>query len=244
MLNKKNIVLIFLIIGLILGGSFYYLNQSYQPLEGNERYLDQKNIIEDDKYYHFKTEDDSVGIIFYPGGKVQEKAYAPICNLLQQHGYNIFLVKMPFNLAVFDKDRADIIITEYEYKIDNWYIIGHSLGGAMAASYLTEDNIQQFKGIIFLASYPPNNVVFSNTNLNVLSINASNDQVIDRKKLEEAKNNLPADTEFYNIVGGNHSGFGYYGPQKGDGKAEIEKEKQWNQTVDYIINFIKNIEGE
>ena len=48
------------------------------------------------------------------------------------------LVKMPLNLAVFDINAADGIQTKFSY-IDNWYIGGHSLGGAMAASYLSNN---------------------------------------------------------------------------------------------------------
>lgn len=41
---------------------------------------------------------------------------------------------MPFNLAVLDSSAADGVINEFT-NIQNWYIGGHSLGGAMAASY-------------------------------------------------------------------------------------------------------------
>ena len=245
MLNKRNlIIIIILIIGLLLSGGYYYLNQSYQPLEGNDVYINKERVTEYERYYHFKAEGNNIGLIFYPGGKVAETSYAPLADLLSKNGFNTFIVKMPFNLAIFDKDRADIILNEYGQSINSWYIMGHSLGGAMAASYLAEDNIQKYKGLIFLASYPPDNVDFSNTNLKALSINATNDQVIDRNKLEATRNNLPSGTEFNIRKGGNHAGFGNYGPQEGDGESEISKEEQWNQTVDYIINFIQKVEED
>jgi len=55
---------------------------------------------------------------------------------------------------------------------------------------------------------------------------------------------LPSGTEFNIIKGGNHAGFGNYGPQEGDGESEISKQEQWNQTVDYIINFIQKVEED
>lgn len=237
--NKKIIIVVILVI-IILAG-LIYLNQSYQPLKGNEKFLNADNVIEQNKYYYFKTETDlNTAFIFYPGGKVEETAYAPLIKMLSDRGYPAFLVKMPFNLAVFDKNRAEIILKEYQKQFDNFYIIGHSLGGAMAASYI-ENNIDTFTGLIFLASYPPDNVDFSNTKINILSITASNDQIIDSEKLEETKDNLPSKTEFNIIKGGNHAGFGNYGPQQGDGVSTITKEKQWETTVDMIINFVQNV---
>ena len=41
------------------------------------------------------------------------------------------------------------------------------------------------------------------------------------------------------IDGGNHAQFGNYGEQSGDNKSKISSEKQWNQTTNEILNFIK-----
>lgn len=48
------------------------------------------------------------------------------------------LPKMPFNLAILDSDATEGIAEQYPY-IENWYIGGHSLGGAMAATYFKEN---------------------------------------------------------------------------------------------------------
>lgn len=235
---KKKYFIIFMMILIVIIGGWVYLNNSYQPSKDNQQYLDRDNIKEFEKYYLFKSvEKGDTALIFYPGGKVEETAYAPLCSMLSGANYSVFLVKMPFNLAVFDKNRANDIIKEYEDDYKNWYISGHSLGGAMAASYLS-DHIDLFNGIIFLASYPPEEVDLSQTELKVLSITSTEDLIINDKKLEETKKNLPADTEFNIIKGGNHADFGNYGPQKGDGENKIGKEKQWEITVNYIINFI------
>lgn len=54
---------------------------------------------------------------------------------LAQKGILCVLVRMPFNLAVFDVNAADGI-REMFPEITDWYIGGHSLGGSMAAAYL------------------------------------------------------------------------------------------------------------
>lgn len=244
MFKKRNfLIIIGITLLIIIAGSLIYLNQSYSPLAANQQYLEKGNVSEYDKYYHFVSESDgNDAVIFYPGAKVEEEAYAPLCDKLNQADFSVFLVKMPFNLAIFDKDRASHIIKEYNEQVNNWYLVGHSLGGAMAASYLAEQDINYYSGLIFLASYPPEDTNFNDENIRVLSITASEDEVMNKDKFTETKENLPSDTIFNTINGGNHAGFGNYGPQKGDGKRNINREKQWEITAKLIINFIKKSE--
>ena len=81
-------------------------------------------------------------IIFYPGAKVEYTAYLPLCVKLAEQGVDCFLVKMPFHLAIFGMNKAGNIMDNYSY--DNWYLAGHSLGGAMAANYVA-DNVEHAK---------------------------------------------------------------------------------------------------
>lgn len=74
------------------------------------------------------------GLIFYPGGKVECTAYAPLMRACAENGILCVLIKMPGNLAVLDMNAADGIMEQYP-EINSWYIGGHSLGGAMAATY-------------------------------------------------------------------------------------------------------------
>lgn len=80
-------------------------------------------------YYHT---DPAAGLIFYPGGKVENTAYAPLLHDLAEDGILCVLVKMPCNLAVLDMNAADSIPERFS-EVTDWYIGGHSLGGAMAA---------------------------------------------------------------------------------------------------------------
>ena len=72
----------------------------------------------------------TAGLIFYPGGKVDEQAYAPLLSALAQNGVTCVLVKMPFHLAVLDINAANGA-TALAPGVQSWYIGGHSLGGAM-----------------------------------------------------------------------------------------------------------------
>ena len=93
-------------------------------------------------------------------------------------------------------------------------------------------------GLIFLASYPDQSTDISDTQIPVLSITASNDKILKQEKYEDAKSRLPESTLYTTIEGGNHSGFGLYGQQNGDGTATMTAEEQQKQLVQLIKQFI------
>lgn len=175
-----------------------------------------------------------IGIIFYPGGKVEYTAYEPLMKKLASKGFFCVLLKMPYNLAVFGIDSADGVQEMYP-KVSKWYMMGHSLGGSMAGTYLV-DNYRDYEGLILLASYVSDSLV--HTDLNVISIYGSEDKVLNKTKYEKYKVNLPSNVEEMVINGGNHAYFGVYGEQKGDGKAKITNEQQINQTVMIIDKLL------
>lgn len=94
---------------------------------------------------------------------------------LTENGLSSYLVYMPFNLALFDIQAADDIIQQ-ESSIKNWYLAGHSLGGAMVSSY-AEKNAGQLEGVILLARYSVNDLI--GTNLSTLFIYRMADEVMD-----------------------------------------------------------------
>lgn len=180
-------------------------------------------------------ENPQAGFIFYPGGKVEYTAYEPLMEACASEGILCVLIEMPFNLAVLDVDAAKGIQEQYP-QIKKWYIGGHSLGGSMAASYLSE-HTEDFEGLILLGSYSTENL--SDTSLNILSIYGSEDKVLNHEKYQSNKSNLPNEFTEVVIEGGSHAYFGMYGLQEGDGTPRISNKEQINQTVDQIAEFIE-----
>lgn len=183
----------------------------------------------------YSPKDATLGLIFYPGGKVEYTAYIPLMQALSDKGILCALVKMPFNLAVLDINAADRIKEQYP-DITNWYIGGHSLGGSMAATYIKE-NTNSFKGLVLLGSYSTADL--SDTQLKVISIYGSEDKVLNIEKYNEYKINLPPDFKEYVIKGGCHAYFGMYGVQDGDGVPTITNNEQIRITTKEIIAFIE-----
>lgn len=183
----------------------------------------------------FEPEGATKGFIFYPGGKVEYTAYIPLMQACAEEGILCVLIEMPFNLAVLDVNAADGIQKEYT-EIEEWYIGGHSLGGSMAASYLS-DNAEDYEGLILLGSYSTADL--SDTDLSALSIFGSEDKVMNRGKYEDCKSNLPSKLTEIVIDGGCHAYFGMYGAQDGDGEPAITNEEQIRFTVEHIVKIME-----
>ena len=168
--------------------------------------------------------DTSAELIFYPGGKVEATAYLPLLNRLREGGITVALVKMPFNLAVFDINAADAVYDAVP-GVSRWFIGGHSLGGAMASSYV-EGNEDKLSGLILLGAYPVND-----STIPTLCIYGSEDIMLDKTKLAGVDNVLK-------IEGGNHAQFGNYGVQEGDGTAAISREEQQDIATEAMLAFL------
>ena len=190
------------------------------------------HIIQTEFGWFFDGESDKNALIFYPGGKVEACSYAPLCRKLAQTGIDVFLVEMPFNLAVFGENKADKIIGSMQYK--HWFIAGHSLGGVMAASYASR-HPDKLSGVILLASYSTKKL---DNKLRTVLIYGSEDTVLNMEDYKKNLRNTPESTIEYMIEGGNHAQFGSYGVQSGDGTALISHNQQIAETVMVITESI------
>lgn len=196
----------------------------------------------------FLPEEPYAAFVFYPGGKVEADAYAPLLSRLASKGVACVLTKMPENLAVLEPWAADRSRSELEEALEeaghadasslSWLIGGHSLGGAMAGSYVAGHE-ESCQGLVLLAAYETEDI--SESSLKVLLISGTNDSVLNREKYEEALANLPESYEELSIPGGIHSYFGSYGMQDGDGDPGITREEQLDITASAIASFAASL---
>ena len=238
--SKTFKVLIVLIIALgvfelaAFGALAYYISDySHADAEAEAALKSTSDVrvsMSDDWIEFIPSDASDTGIVFYPGGKVEYTAYAPLMMDFAEKGYFCAVVKMPFNLAVLDSNAAKEV-KEAHPEITKWIIGGHSLGGVMAAKYAA---ISDFDGLFLLAAY--SNTDLSDKDIPVVSIYGDADSVLNMQDYSANKKNLPPDTVEYVIKGGNHSQFGSYGLQEGDGAAGISADEQRAQAVDTIIS--------
>ncbi len=184
----------------------------------------------------------TTGIIFYPGGLVDARAYAPTMHEIAQRGdYLAVIVPMPLNLAVFGIGRASEVIAAYP-SIEHWVIAGHSLGGAMAANFV-RSNPDAVDGISLWASYPASSDDLSLLDVIVYSVYGTNDGLASVEDVENGRALLPENASYIAIEGGNHAQFGWYGDQNGDNPATITRETQQLQLIDSMLDLLGRVES-
>jgi hypothetical protein len=238
-------VLIILLVAILAGGAGFIIwaETPSQPQQAALQALksdDSVRVTETGKYITFEPSQASptVGFIFYPGGHVDYRAYAPILHKIAAQGILVVLVPVRLNLAFFDIDAGAVVINDFP-QIKVWATGGHSLGGV--ASALFAEKRPEIRGLVFWASYPADDKL-KNSNIKVLSIYGTQDGGLDNgAKIEQYKAFEPADTVFVVIEGGNHGQFGDYGPQPGDKVATISPQEQWRQTDEATSNFLKSL---
>jgi len=186
-------------------------------------------------------DDSSVGLILYPGGLVDERAYAPMARAIAAEGYLVAIVPMPLRLAVLGAERAAAVLKAFP-ETKQWAVGGHSLGGAMAAQFARR-HPDRVHGLVLWAAYPSGSDDLSDSELQVLSLYATNDGLTSFEEIEGSRRLLPPDAEFVAIEGVNHAQFGAYGPQRGDGVPTIGREAQQAQIVAATVALLEKLEA-
>jgi pimeloyl-ACP methyl ester carboxylesterase len=178
--------------------------------------------------------DPDTGMIFYPGGKAEPSAYAPLLRDLAARGFLVVLTPMPLNIALFAPERATRVMHRHS-EIRRWAIAGHSLGGVVAAEYADRFR-HQVAGLILWASYPADFTDLSDSQLPVLSVYGTADEQATPSEVELAAHLLPATARFVPIEGGDHWTFGHFAA--GRSSASLSREEQQSIALEATAAFL------
>ena len=227
--RRKRLVaggILLLILAILTGAFFWYVSDYYRAEDVALEVMAQGSgiTVQDNLTILSPTYPTDTAIIFYPGAKVEAEAYLPLLDQIRQTGVTCILVHMPFNMAIFDADAAEEVISRFP-EIQHWYVAGHSMGGAMASEFASE-HPDQVGGLILMGAYIYGDYPDEKTLTIYGSLNQSVEDHIDYTQ------------NIVEIEGGNHAQFGNYGPQKGDLPATISAEEQQAQTVEAIEVFL------
>jgi hypothetical protein len=189
----RMVAVYFLGLLIILAGVYLYTLSPVGPLPEALPYLqntDQVQVTTTGNFAWFQPTSNParIGFIFYPGGRVDYRSYAPLAASLAAKGWPSAIVPMPLDLAVLGPDKAHDVIKAHP-EITRWVIGGHSLGGPMAAQFAAQ-NTSSISGIVFLASYPADNKLKS-SNLSTLAIFGENDGLVTAEDREKFRPRFP-----------------------------------------------------
>lgn len=163
------------------------------------------------------------GIVFYPGARVEAPAYvATWAPIVARTGVRVAIPDVTLNLAVLDIGRADDVRAAAP-DVRRWVVGGHSLGGAMAASYAGRQAWRDLDGLVLWAAYATEGAgLTTRDDLPVLSVTGARDGLATPADVAARRGSLPPATVTVGIGGMNHAQFGRYGDQAGDLPPQID----------------------
>ena len=197
--------------------------------------------VETDPWLTFTpTEPADTGFIFYPGGRVPAEAYALAARAIAEAGYLTVVPSMPFGLAVLAPDTAD---GDHRGPPGD-RALGHRwpLARRRHGRRLRRRTRGRSRGSCCGRRTRPVAPTSRAASLAVTSVFATEDGLATVDEIEASRSQLPPDTEFVEIAGGNHAGFGWYGEQDGDGEATISREEQQAAVVEATLDLLEVVE--
>lgn len=187
------------------------------------------------------------GLLFYPGGMVDPKAYAPLVRQLAENSFAVYIVKLPLRSAPLPGQEAHVMdytrqVMATNGAIQRWLLAGHSRGGAIVSRFVAVDP-DLFAALILIGTSHPKKAAFdlSAAKLPVLKIYVTRDGLASVGEIEETSRFLPKTTTWVRIEGGNHSQFGYIGTLFGDQQSTISRPEQQVQTVTAILSMLNGL---
>jgi hypothetical protein len=200
-------------------------------------------LINDKQWITFEARNTTpaAGLIFYPGGGVDPRVYAPILKDLAKWGYLVALVPMPGNVALAGYGRADGVIAGIP-TITDWFLAGHSLGGVGVEAYVKEHPTTA-RGFIHWASYGATEFDIHEVELPGVSIYGTADGKATPQEVQDGAAFLPQGTGFVRLDGANHVQFGHLCDMADDLSPDISRDRQQELVVAATRQFVERVLG-
>lgn len=186
------------------------------------------------------------GLVFFSGALVDPEAYVPLARRIAERGHLVAIVKIPFrggfNLAdIGEVMRRGRAVMAKHRTVRRWAVGGHSKGGYWAAHF-AHRHPQTVSALILVGTAHPRDLDLSQSPFAVTKIVASRDGLATPARVRGSAGNLPAETTWVRIEGGNHSQFGHYGFQPGDRPAKIGREEQQRRVLEAVLGALQAVQ--
>lgn len=224
---------------LAVGGAFLLQRSIKEPSEKAQQ-AKREALKQNEGWYFPSLNDELPLVIFYPGALIDVAAYSIWAAELADDGYPVFLVTMPFELAMLAPQRAEQVLARFPQR--EYVIGGHSLGGYTASKFAVErleEKDPQLKGIFYLASYTEEDPILKDSELASLVVTGSQDEDIKEKNVLAKKAAYPKNSQFVSINRGDHLGFASVAGHQEKGLSESQQQKQVAETLKKWLSTLR-----
>jgi len=197
--------------------------------------------VEDDKDWVTFTPagaDPATGLIFYPGAECDVRGYAVSLRAIARAGHRVVVTRMPRTLAFLGTNRASQVMAAYP-GVKRWVIAGHSMGGAAAAVFAT-NNPGSLDALILWDAYISKPADLSRSPVRVLLIHRATADGRPPESFARMAGLTPPGMQAVGIVGASHMQFGNFvaAPHRKDPPATISIGDQQSRIVAATLDFI------
>lgn len=159
-------------------------------------------------------------MVFWPGARVDPHAYAGrFADFVADSGMTVVIPRPVLNFALLDPrgsaDFDDAVAPDTVTAFG-----GHSMGGVKACQQADQEGAVS---LVLFAAYCAEDI--SGSEITALTVVGSEDLLLTTEDINTGISRLPGDAISITVEGANHALFGDYGPQPGDGVAEISAEE-------------------
>jgi len=227
MLKKIGIVVLALVVLVIGGQAVLYIYDGH-PLTETGQFMSGADFAvsegDDGSFVFRPTNPNGRGIVVMHGALIKPRSYANTAAFFARRGYTVFLpygglTRLPINAV--DDAAARLA----ELGIDEWYLIGHSMGG-MAALELQRRDAADVRAAALWGSGMPFD--YTDVDVPLLFLWADDDGILTAERMESVKKKLPRATRYVTVEGGNHRNFAMYSHQFFDNEGTLD----WREQIE------------
>lgn len=201
--------------------------------------------VEQDEYLVFRPSADPprMGVIFYPGANCDVRGYAPVLHRIAAAGYLVVNVPMPLEFAFLAPNRALDVQAAFP-EVKRWAIVGHSLGGAMAANFVY-NHPDAVQGLVIWDSFPAASNSLAQYRRPVWHVHRARPDGSPPASFAERRNLFPPDSTWVPIPGGIHMFFGSFdgGGYVEDWAPAISRPEQQDRAVAATLEALRAMAG-
>jgi pimeloyl-ACP methyl ester carboxylesterase len=172
------------------------------------------------------------GLLIMHGAVIKPMSYAKTAAFFARQGYTVYLPFGPGRMSIVAIDTAAARIPEFG--LDDWYLIGHSMGGmaSLSVARLLPDSFRA--GALWATAMPED---FSDLSMPLLYLWGDKDGLLGPERFENARGRLPETTEYVTMNGANHRDFAMYSHQFFDDTGELGWETQIDRANELTAGF-------
>ena len=183
----------------------------------------------------------ATAVVFYHGAETDPRVYGRPLRAIAEQGYLVVAVTMPRYLAVMKPAKADEVIDAFP-SINSWVIIGHSMGGAMAAKYASE-HPDKVSGLLLWDAYPPANIDLKDAAFLVGQIYRIDESGSAPENFLSASHLFPENAFLVPIKNGEHTYFGDYilAAHRPVPATSLTVDEQQQVVIDATLRFLLQV---